>query len=107
MVVVNAHQIWQVVLFAVCIGIGFGGGLVCFMSVLSNYYGTAAFASLAGLAIAVNTTLSAIAPQGGPATSSIEASATGRPFIFWRAGASVGSLVLFLMRRPDNMARRG
>jgi MFS family permease len=63
LVVVDARALWQVYLFAVCLGIGFGGGVVCLMSVLSNYYGTRAFASLAGLAIAINTTLSAIAPK--------------------------------------------
>jgi len=44
------------------LGIGFGGGLVCLMAVLSNYFGTRLFASLAGLAVAINTTLSAITP---------------------------------------------
>jgi hypothetical protein len=34
------------------------------MSVLSNYYGTRASASLAGLAVAINTALSAIACRG-------------------------------------------
>ncbi len=61
--IVDARALWQVILFATCLGIGFGGGLVCLMSVLSNYFGTRAFASLAGLAVAINTTLSAIAPK--------------------------------------------
>jgi MFS family permease len=61
-VVVNAHSHASVMLFATCLGIGFGGGLVCLMAVLSNYYGTRAFASIAGLAIAINTTLSAVSP---------------------------------------------
>ncbi len=61
--IVHAYSLAQVLLFATCLGIGFGGGLVCLMAVLSNYYGTRAFASLAGLAVAINTTLSAIAPK--------------------------------------------
>jgi MFS family permease len=60
--VVNAHSHVSVIAFATCLGIGFGGGLVCLMAVLSNYYGTRAFASIAGLGIAINTTLSAISP---------------------------------------------
>ena len=48
--------------FAVCLGIGFGGGVVCLMAVLGNYYGLKAFALLSGIAIAINTTLSALAP---------------------------------------------
>jgi MFS family permease len=62
-IIVDARALWQVWVFAACFGIGFGGGIVCLMSVLSNYFGTHAFASLAGLAIAINTTLSAIAPK--------------------------------------------
>jgi len=46
-----------------CLGIGFGGGVVCLSAVLSNYYGTKVFAALAGLAIAINTTLSSITPS--------------------------------------------
>ncbi|MEP6549024.1 MAG: MFS transporter [Gammaproteobacteria bacterium] len=105
-VIVNAHALWQVVLFAVCIGIGFGGGLVCLMSVLSNYYGTAAFASLAGLAIAINTTLSAIAPKvAGHLFDQGVGYAVN--FYFLAAWCFVGAIVLFFMRRPETAVQRG
>ena len=105
-VIVNAHALWQVVLFAVCIGIGFGGGLVCLMSVLSNYFGTAAFASLAGVAIAINTTLSAIAPKvAGHLFDRGVGYAVN--FYFLAAWCFVGAIVLFVMRRPDTTVRRG
>jgi len=98
-VVVNAHALWQVVLFATCIGIGFGGGLVCLMAVLSNYYGTRAFASLAGVAIAINTTLSAIAPKvAGRLFDQGVGYAVN--FYFLAAWCFIGAAVLLFMRRP-------
>jgi MFS family permease len=99
MVVVNARALWQVVLFATCVGIGFGGGLVCLMAVLSNYYGTRAFASLAGLAIAINTTLSAIAPKVAGRLFD-QGVGYGVNFYFLASWCFVGAVVLFCMRRP-------
>ncbi len=98
-VVVNAHALWQVFLFATCLGIGFGGGLVCLMAVLSNYYGTRAFASLAGLAIAINTTLSAIAPKVAGRLFD-QGIGYGVNFYFFASWCFLGAIVLFLMRRP-------
>ena len=48
--------------FAVCIGFGFGGGLVCMMAVLSNYFGTRVFPAAAGLAATLNTGVSWFGP---------------------------------------------
>ena len=96
---VHASTVPLVYAFAVCLGIGFGGGVVCLMAVLGNYYGLKAFALLCGIAIAVNTTLSAIAPW-----------VAGRLFergygyqgicYFLAVWCFVGALVLFLIRRP-------
>jgi MFS family permease len=105
-VIVNAHALWQVILFATCIGIGFGGGLVCLMAVLSNYYGTRVFASLAGLAIAINTTLSAIAPKvAGRLFDQGVGYAVN--FYFLAAWCAVGAVVLFFMRRPAEIVDAG
>jgi MFS family permease len=98
-VVVNAHALWQVFLFATCLGIGFGGGLVCLMAVLSNYYGTRAFATLAGLAIAINTTLSAIAPKVAGRLFD-QGVGYGVNFYFLASWCFLGAIVLFFMRRP-------
>ncbi len=99
-IVVNPHALWQVFLFAMCIGIGFGGGVVSLMSVLSNYFGTGAFASLAGVAIAVNTTLSAIAPKVAGRLFD-QGVGYGVTFYVVAAWCFVGSAVLFFMRRPE------
>src|SRR5258706_9689195 len=105
-VIVNAHALWQVFLFATCIGIGFGGGLVCLMAVLSNYYGTRAFASLAGVAIAINTTLSAVRPKVAGRLFD-EGVGYGVNFYFLAAWGFVGAVVQFFMRRPAEVAADG
>ncbi len=59
---IDARSTAQLYLFAACIGSGFGAMIVCLMAVLSNYYGLKAYASIVGLAIAIQTTGSAMAP---------------------------------------------
>ncbi|HEY1724756.1 MAG TPA: MFS transporter [Steroidobacteraceae bacterium] len=97
--IVNAHSHQAVVAFAVCLGIGFGGGLVCLMTVLSNYFGTRPFASLSGLAVAINTTLSAITPYvAGWLYDS--GRGYGSSFHFLAGWCVLGGVVLLVMRRP-------
>jgi MFS family permease len=97
--VVNARSHASVMAFAICLGIGFGGGLVCLMAVLSNYFGTRAFASLAGLAVAINTTLSAITPYvAGWLYDS--GHGYGSSFYFLSAWCVAGGAVLFVLRPP-------
>lgn len=99
LVIVDARALWQVFLFATCLGIGFGGGLVTFMSVLSNYYGTRAFASLAGLAVAINTTVSAIAPKVAGHLFD-QGVGYGATFYFLAAWGFVSAVVLIFAPRP-------
>ena len=99
-VIVDANALWQVFLFSTCLGIGFGGGLVCLMTVLSNYYGTRAFASLAGLAIAINTTLSAIAPKVAGRLFD-QGVGYGATFYFLAAWCFAGAIALFFLKRPS------
>ena len=102
--VVDARSMLLLVAFAACIGIGFGGGMVCMMTVLSNYYGVPAFAALSGVALALNTTLSASTPfiagwmydRGLGYTSSFYATA---------AWCFLAGVVLLTMRRPDRYER--
>jgi len=98
--IVHAYSLTQVLVFATCLGIGFGGGLVCLMAVLSNYYGTRAFASLAGLAVAINTTLSAIAPKVAGRLYDHGVPYAGT-FYFLAAWCFVGAVVLYLLRPPQ------
>jgi MFS family permease len=106
LLIVDARAPWRVFSFATCFGIGFGGGLVCFMSVLSNYYGTRAFASLAGLGVAINTTMSAIAPKvaGHLFDQGVGYAAT---FYFLAAWGFISAVVLIFTRRPEATATDG
>jgi MFS family permease len=104
--VVHAYALAQVFLFATCLGIGFGGGLVCMMAVLSNYYGTRAFASLAGLAVAINTTLSAIAPKVAGRLYD-HGVGYGGTFYFLASWCFLGAIMLFLLRAPQPRGVRG
>jgi MFS family permease len=99
-VIVDARSLWQVFLFAACLGVGFGGGIVCLMAILSNYYGTRAFASLAGLAIAINTTLSAIAPKVAGRLFD-QGVGYGVTFYFLAAWCFVAAVALFFAKRPS------
>jgi MFS family permease len=105
-IIVDARAMWQVWVFAACFGIGFGGGIVCLMSVLSNYFGTHAFASLAGLAIAINTTLSAIAPKVAGRLFD-QGLGYGVTFYFLAAWCFFGAVVLCFTRRPEVAVARG
>ena len=97
--VVSAHSHASVLAFAVCLGIGFGGGLVCLMTVLSNYFGTRPFASLAGLAVAINTTLSAITPYlAGWLYDS--GRGYGGSFYFLSVWCVIGGVALLILRPP-------
>jgi MFS family permease len=101
--VVNARSHASVLVFATCLGIGFGGGLVCLMAVLSNYFGTRIFASLAGLAVAINTTLSAITPYlAGWRYDS--GHGYGASFYFLALWCLIGGAVLFVLRPPSRRA---
>jgi MFS family permease len=61
MVLLDAATPLKLYFYAVCIGFGFGGGLVCMMTVMSNYFGSKAYASVIGTTLAVQTTVGAVA----------------------------------------------
>jgi len=48
--------------YAICLGIGFGGAVICMMTLISNFYGSKAYASVVGLVLAVQTSASASVP---------------------------------------------
>jgi MFS family permease len=60
--VVHAQSVAVIYAFAICLGIGFGSSIVLVMTLLGNYFGTTAFASISGLALAVQTSVSAVMP---------------------------------------------
>ncbi len=88
---------------ATCIGMGFGGGVVCLAAVLSNYYGTKAFASLSGLAIAVNTAVGSITPS---IAGWLYDSGHGYQGVFYSVAmwCVLGAIILFAMKPPEKLA---
>jgi MFS family permease len=98
-IIVDARTPWLVNAFATCLGIGFGGGVVCLMATLGNYYGLKAFALLSGVAIAINTTLSALAPYIAGFLFD-HGYGYGGTCYFLAGWCFLGALVLFLIRRP-------
>jgi hypothetical protein len=98
-IIVDARTTLAVNAFATCLGIGFGGGVVCLMTVLGNYYGLKAFALLSGIAIAINTTLSAIAPYVAGYLFD-QGYGYGGICYFLAAWCFVGALILFAIRKP-------
>jgi MFS family permease len=102
-IIVDARTQFAVNAFATCLGIGFGGGVVCLMTVLGNYYGLKAFALLSGIAIAINTTLSAIAPYVAGFLFDQGYGYAG--ICYFLAGwCFLGALVLFMIRKPVHPA---
>lgn len=97
--VVDAQGESDLFTFAACLGIGFGGSIVCLMTVLGNYYGMRAFAALSGLGLAINTTFSALVPYvGGWLYDS--GRGYGAAFYVLAAWCFLSALVLFVMKPP-------
>lgn len=98
-IIVDARTAMAVNAFATCLGIGFGGGVVCLMTVIGNYFGLKAFALLSGIAIAINTTLSAIAPYVAGYLFDQGYGYGGICYVL--AGwCFLGALILFAIRKP-------
>jgi MFS family permease len=98
-IIVDARTPLAVDAFATCLGIGFGGGVVCLMTVLGNYFGLKAFALLSGIAIAINTTLSALAPYIAGFLFD-HGYGYGGTCYFLAGWCFVGALILFAIRKP-------
>jgi len=99
LVLLDAATAVQMNAFAICIGFGFGGGLVCMMTVLSNYFGSKAYASVIGITLAVQTTAGAlgsfIAGDLYERQGSYTASIVGAAVLCF-----AGTLLLLVLRPP-------
>ncbi len=95
----QASTLVLLVVIAVCIGIGFGGGVVCLAAVLSNYYGLKAFAALIGVTIAINTVFSAVTP---PVAGWLYDNGYGYQGVFYALAVLciAGTIVLLIIKPP-------
>jgi MFS family permease len=98
LLIVNASGPMDLYPFAICLGSGFGGMLVCMMAVLGNYYGSKAYASVVGLALAIQTSISALASfAAGPFYDVYH---TYAPAFYVIAAVCFAGAVLLLVVRP-------
>src|SRR5882672_10684783 len=100
--IVDARSYAMLVAFSACVGIGFGGGVVSMMTVLGNYFGMRPFASLSGVAIAINTGFSVIAPWVGGYLFD-KGTGYGGTFYTVAAWCFLGAIVLFVLKRPQKV----
>jgi MFS family permease len=63
--VIHPRTMFEVYLFSLCIGIGWGGCIVGMMTTIGNYYGAEVFAAAAGIGGGVNTVISFFASNVG------------------------------------------
>jgi MFS family permease len=96
---VHAGSAFMLIAVASCLGIGFGGGVVCVATVLSNYYGAKVFASLIGLSLAISTTMGAIAPY---VAGRLYDSGYGYQGVFYALAlwCGIGAIGLFAVKIP-------
>jgi MFS family permease len=103
LIAIHAGTAFLLVAVASCLGIGFGGGVVCLATVLSNYYGTKVFASLIGLSLAFNTTMGAIAPY---VAGRLYDSGHGYQGVFYVLAlwCGIGAIILAVIKTPVKTA---
>lgn len=106
LILVGARAPAAVTVSAICLGLGFGGGIVAMMATLSNYYGTKSFASLSGLAIAINTGICSLAPIIAGRMYDQGYGYSGAFYVI-AAGCIGGAVLLAILRRPQLAATAG
>lgn len=61
-VVVSANSTLEIGLFAILMGVGFGGSIICWVSITANYFGPASFASAMGMQTPISTLIVSAVP---------------------------------------------
>ncbi len=101
--VIHPRTMFEVYLFSLCIGIGWGGCIVGMMTTIGNYYGVAVFAAAAGVAGAINTGISFFASNiGGMVYDRLGSYAP--TFIGLAAWCFAGAIALICVRPPVRRA---
>ncbi|MGC9325241.1 MAG: MFS transporter [Desulfomonilia bacterium] len=96
----GAHDVVFMVLYASCVGIGFGCAFVMLPTLIGNYYGPDAFASIVGMLAPLYTLFSASAPFAG----GVIYDATGSYHMAFMASSGIcalGACAIFLAREPE------
>jgi MFS family permease len=110
LLLVHADTHFLMVTASSCLGIGFGGGVVCLAAVISNYYGMKPFAVLIGVALAINTALGSTAPS---LAGWLYDAGRGYQGVFYTIACwcFLGAMIMLLLKPPvlsqDNEAMAG
>jgi len=94
-----AHDTLFMVIYALCMGIGFGCAFVIMPTLIGNYYGAAAFASIVGILAPLYTLFSASSPFVGGIIYDVSGSYQAA-FIFVAVFCIAGSCAIFCAREP-------
>jgi MFS family permease len=101
--VIHPRTMLEVYLFSLCVGVGFGGGIVGMMTTLGNYYGAEVFAAAAGVGAALNTLISFFASNIGGVVYDRLGSYTPT-FLSLAAWCFAGAIALALVGQPARRA---
>jgi MFS family permease len=104
-ILVLAHNMEMLILFAVLFGIGFGGRDPTTLAIRGVYFGRKAFATITGLSMVPVNILSFI----GPLYAGYMRDATGSydtPFLIISAVCLVGSCTFLFLKKPPNLSVR-
>lgn len=97
--VMNASTATHMMVYAICVGIGFGAAFVCMPTVLANYYGPKAFASIMGTIFPILTIFASASPFFAGAV--FDATGTySTAFITGAVFACAGAVALSIAKPP-------
>jgi MFS family permease len=106
LLVIHPHSMFELYVFSICIGIGWGGCIVGLMTTIGNYYGQQAFAAAAGVAGGVNTVISFFASNiGGIVFDKLHSYAP--TLISLAVWCFAGAIALALVGRPHRGVSAG
>lgn len=96
----------QIYLFAVCLGLGYGGAMVCGSTLVANYFGGGSFASIMGVLMPITTTVSSLSPFIVGMTYDIQGSYTNAFMAIALLSFMAGTLLLLFGQPPQHHATR-
>jgi MFS family permease len=94
----RASEVWQVVLYTLLMGLGFGCAMVCLPTMTGNYFGVESFPAVAGLMMPIATVLGSFAPTA--AGMVYDSGGSYEPAFFATVGVALLAALLIPLARP-------
>jgi MFS family permease len=92
----------RIYLFAVCLGLGYGGAMVCGSTLVANYFGGGSFASVMGVLMPITTTVSSLSPFFVGMTYDIQGSYSNAFLAIALLSFTAGTLLLLFGQPPQH-----